>query len=122
MKSITAYYFLLIYSIAVLHPVFPLISDFVNHNFSEAIHITAIHSIYGENHAEVEVAKRTDASNENGKSEIIFLKIFDSFHIIHSNISLVVRQYSVQDSYSTYLQKNISSLYYDSLINPPDLV
>ena len=58
-KSTTAFYLLIIYTLAVCKPVFPLLRDELAHIFWEADHIATVHHHHGELHAEEETATAT---------------------------------------------------------------
>ncbi len=48
-------------------PLLPLISDALSHDFNEAIHISTVHAIYGDNHVENEMAAASkDEAGKNG--------------------------------------------------------
>lgn len=67
MRFPTAYYLMLLYITVMLKPLIPYISDAVSHTFEDAMHIATVHSVYGDNHVEIEMA--TSSSDENNKNQ-----------------------------------------------------
>ena len=70
MKFAIAYYFLLIYSTAILKPLIPVAEDAVMHCFAEAYHISTVHAKYGNDHLEKEVAAGTDDNDKSNKPAV----------------------------------------------------
>ncbi len=46
----------------------PILTDVVAHNFNQAVHISAVHMVYGKNHVDSEIAVEA-AKNKNGSHE-----------------------------------------------------
>ena len=67
MRFSTAYYLLLIYSLMMLKPLLPVVSDLLSHVFAEAIHIATVHAKYGSHHLEkeLETTARDNSKNHN---------------------------------------------------------
>ncbi len=59
---------MLLYVTVMLKPLIPIVSDALSHTFSEAIHIATVHSIYGSNHLEKELAA-SSTNNANNKNQ-----------------------------------------------------
>ena len=68
MKFPIAYYLMLLYLTVMFKPLIPVISDALSHTFEDAIHIATVHSIYGNNHLEVELAA-TGSDNDASKNQ-----------------------------------------------------
>jgi hypothetical protein len=90
MKFTIAYYLLLLYSLVILKPIVPIVSDAVSHVFDEAIHIATVHAKYGSHHLEKELA---NAANDNGKNH----------NAIMSEENVAVHLSTTEYSYSFYL-------------------
>lgn len=88
MKKVIAYYLLLLYSLAVVKPVAPFVCDAIAHAFSEAAHISAVHMIYGSNHAKMEAERQaTDEPAGKQQSKSNFNDEFQ-VHLLQQVVSL----------------------------------
>jgi hypothetical protein len=66
MKSATAYYLLLFYSLAICKPVLPLVSDFLAHSLWQTHHLKTVHHQHGREHVHYELVKAaSEEQNEN---------------------------------------------------------
>lgn len=67
MKSNTAYYLLILYTLAFCKPILPLIQDELAHNLWKAQHLATVHHHYGDHHAEEQMAEATqeEENDEN---------------------------------------------------------
>ncbi len=70
MKSVIAYYLLLIYVVALCKPVLPLVNDFLAHTFWQTDHIIAVHHDHGDEHVHYEVLDAAKESEDDNKSQI----------------------------------------------------
>ena len=70
MKFTSAYYLLLLYTLALCKPVLPRIQDVLAHTLSEAQHISAIHQHQGANHAEGEIAEAAQQQSDSSKASV----------------------------------------------------
>ncbi len=111
MKFTAAYYLLLLYTIAIVRPVVPVISDFFSHTFYEAIHVGTVHAKLGSNHAHELMAKETAENNGNKSEQAKNLQDFEQFHIgnnLHKNIySFVVLSTENADGRKAFLPSTL---------------
>ena len=63
MKTVAAYFFLLLYTLAMCKPVLPLVQDNLAHIFWKAKHLATVHHHHGDHHAEEEVAEAEHAEH-----------------------------------------------------------
>jgi hypothetical protein len=63
LKTIAAYYFLLLYTLALCKPIFPLVQDELAHIFWKAEHLATVHHHHGDHHAEEEIAEAEHEEN-----------------------------------------------------------
>lgn len=70
MKYTSAYYLLLLYTLALCKPVLPLIQDQLAHTFREAQHISTIHQHYGAHHAESAIAEAAQEQSNSSSASI----------------------------------------------------
>lgn len=82
MRTITAYYLLLLYLLALCKPIVPIVQDGLAHIFWQAEHIATVHQHQGSHHAEAETAAST--GNDENKKLPASAKISEpvSVHII----------------------------------------
>jgi hypothetical protein len=66
LKSLAAYYFLLLYTTVALKPFLPLVGDALSHAFAKAEHISTVHADHGDHHLEHELA---EAGEEHGHEQ-----------------------------------------------------
>lgn len=57
MKTIVAYYFLLLYTLALCKPILPAVQDEFAHIFWKAKHLATVHHHHGDHHTEEEIAE-----------------------------------------------------------------
>ena len=66
MKSPAAYYLLLLYTMVILQPLLPAVSDWWSHEFNATAHIAAVHARFGANHLQKELASAgSESKKEN---------------------------------------------------------
>ena len=65
MKTIAAYCFLLLYTLAMCKPIFPLLQDEFAHIFWKAKHLATVHHHHGDHHAEEEVSEAEHKENSH---------------------------------------------------------
>ena len=63
MKTIAAYFFLLLYTLALCKPILPLVQDELAHIFWKAEHLATVHHHHGDHHAEEEIAEAEHEEN-----------------------------------------------------------
>ena len=73
MRHSIAYYLLILYVSFLVRPLLPFVTDFLDHEFSETIHLSTIHAKYGSNHLDKEIASKsgdnkTDTNHNNNNS------------------------------------------------------
>ncbi len=78
MKSVSAYYLLLLYVTVMLSPFVPIANDWIQHEFNDVAHIASVHAVYGNNHLEKEV---TNDSNKNKNQSLVKSQSQISVHI-----------------------------------------
>ena len=114
MKFSTAYYFLLLYVTIICKPLIPYISDAASHFFDDAIHVATVHTIYGDNHVEIELAA-TGSADENNKNQST-LKVQEPVSVHISVEPILLYNFSIQ-KVSTFqkmphLRKLFDKLYF----------
>lgn len=82
LKYTTAYYLLLLYMTVIVKPVLPILSDWYQHEFNKVEHLVCVHSIYGSEHLQHEIAD-INSNDHHGKNQST-LKIQDQvpFHVV----------------------------------------
>lgn len=63
LKTVAAYYLLLLYTFALCKPILPLVQDELAHIFWKAKHLATVHHHHGDHHAEEEVAEAEHEEN-----------------------------------------------------------
>ena len=86
MKSTTAYYLLIFYTLALCKPVLPLLQDGLAHSFWQTEHLSTVHSHHGMHHAAEEMAEA--AHDENNDKHPAPGKTFEpvSVHLADHNL------------------------------------
>jgi len=65
LKQTIAYYFLLLYTLALLQPIVPVISNWWAHEFNNIEHLLNVHAKFGGDRLQLQVAKTSDQSNKS---------------------------------------------------------
>lgn len=68
MKFTLTYYLLLLYSMVILNPVIPIVSDAISHSFAEAAHVAKVHAKYGANHLQMELSGTASEKDQHKKN------------------------------------------------------
>jgi hypothetical protein len=86
MKSVSAYYLLLLYTVAICRPVIPLLNDYLAHAFWNAEHLVTVHQHQGTNHVHYELKEAA----EKGNTEPAAGATFETFavHLLPDNHNL----------------------------------
>lgn len=64
MKNVAAYYLLILYSVFLLKPLVPVVSDYVAHNWNEAAHLVMVHQEQGSDHVHQALADAVPVDEE----------------------------------------------------------
>jgi hypothetical protein len=83
MKSIPAYYLLLLYTVAICRPVFPLLNDYLAHTFWTAEHLVTVHQHQGTNHVHYELKEAAEKGNQEQAAGAMFETF--SVHLLPDN-------------------------------------
>lgn len=86
MKSTTAYYLIILYTLALFKPILPLLQDELAHSFWQSQHLSTVHSHHGDHHATEEMTEA--AHNENNGKPAASIKSYEplSVHLVDQNI------------------------------------
>lgn len=68
MKSVAAYYLILLYAVAVCKPFLPLVKDTLAHTFWSAAHFEQVHHTHGANHVHHELKQTATQESETTRS------------------------------------------------------
>jgi hypothetical protein len=120
MRYTSAYYLLLLYSIMMLYPMLPIVSDAWSHAFNEIEHITTVHFIYGSNHLEKELVSVGNLG-KNNKSSRNSIKITEQFqvHIVAPSIEHDFGINTINGFYLFYNPPRIIATFLSNPFQPP---
>lgn len=108
MKSASAYYLILLYTVAVCKPFLPLVNDFLAHTFWNAAHVEAVHHTHGSNHVHYELKEAAKQEKQDTKANKISEPVavhfpaqtsYDFSHITSSTPQVFNGQYLVLHSF-----------------------
>jgi hypothetical protein len=119
LKSLTAYYLLLLYATVALKPTLPLISDFLLHAFTEAEHISTVHAHHGDHHLEHEIA---EAGKEHGHEQNHSLPKAEDVVQSHLPVSRYIVDSGATDfnqNYSLLIQQKLPAIFLTKQGPPP---
>ena len=98
MRFTIAYYLLLVYVSVLFRPAFPLVSDALSHFFSESVHLSTIHMVYGEQHLQKEMAaENAESKKSSSHSSEKSIELF-AIHLLQSDV-----QFSFLKRISNYI-------------------
>jgi hypothetical protein len=83
MKSTLAYYLLLLYTVAICRPFFPLLNDYLAHTFWTAEHLVTVHQHQGTNHVHYELKESAEKGNQEQAAGATFETF--SVHLLPEN-------------------------------------
>ena len=72
MKIIIAYSLLLFYAVALLKPVLPPLTDWIQHTFTLEHHLATVHHHHGHSHVEKQMAEEADHHESEKKAPAVF--------------------------------------------------
>ena len=101
MKTTAAYYFLVLYTLAVCKPILPFVQDELAHIFWKAKHLATVHHHHGDHHAEKEVAKA--AHHEHPDKHPATTKTSEpvSVHIVVETLYGITKPFSSEETLKT---------------------
>lgn len=118
LKTIAAYYFLLLYTLAMCKPILPIVQDELAHIFWKAEHLATVHHHHGDHHAEKKIAEAEHKENTDKQpattktSEPVSVHlVIESFYGI-SQITIHIQQFAVNSC-------NVSTVLLDKYYPPP---
>ncbi len=96
MKRGFTYLFLVAYTVGIIKPTLPVISDIIAHTFQELEHTNTVHKHNGENHVHLEIeASEKEETNKNTSTHKIEVSVNPHFVCkIHYDVS---KQIMIQD-------------------------
>ena len=118
MKTTAAYYFLLLYTLAMCKPILPLVQDGLAHIFWKAQHLATVHHHHGDHHAaeevaEVELEKHADKQPATTRtSEPV--SVHTVVEIVYSLSQLAINKQQFADKIC-----NVSTVSLDKYYPPP---
>jgi hypothetical protein len=117
LKIIVAYYFLLLYTLALCKPILPAVQDEFAHIFWKAKHLATVHHHHGDHHAEEEIAEAEHKGNDKQPattktSEPVSVHIVVEILYSISQLSIHKRQFALNSC-------TISAVSLDKYYPPP---
>ena len=118
MKTIAAYFFLLLYTLALCKPILPLVQDELAHIFWKAEHLATVHHHHGDHHAEEEIAEAEHEENADKQPATIKTSEPVSVHIVVETF-YGISQLTIQKQQFALNNCNVSTLSIDKYYPPP---
>ena len=118
MKNIDAYFFLLLYSLALCKPVLPLVQDELAHIFWKVEHFATVHHHHGDHHAEEEVAEAEHEENAHKQPATTKTSDTVSVHIVIETI-YGISQPTLHNQQFAVDSCNVSTVSLDKYYPPP---
>ncbi|NTS40750.1 hypothetical protein HRG84_07505 [Flavisolibacter sp. BT320] len=117
MKIIVAYYFLLLYTLALCKPILPAVKDEFAHIFWKAKHLATVHHHHGDHHAEEEIAEAEhNEIDEHPRTTKTFEPI--SVHLVVETLCGISQQPIHQQQFAVN-SSTISTVSIDKYYPPP---
>ena len=118
MKSNTAYYLLILYTLALCKPLLPLVQDELAHIFWKAEHISTVHHHHGDHHAEEEIAEAAHEEKNNTNPATSKTSQPVSIHLFNQIIYNIPRLHIEKEKYRITVS-NVSTISLDKHYPPP---
>lgn len=80
MRYLSAYYLLLFYLTILIRPIVPILENFLDHEFSETIHVSTIHARFGSNHLEVQLAAKSSENRQDKENNTLGYEMYNSLY------------------------------------------
>ena len=119
MKFTIAYYLMLLYITVIFKPLIPYISDAASHFFDDAIHVATVHTIYGDNHVEIELAA-SGSADENNKNQTT-LKVQEPIpvHVSENEFEYCFTLNTIDKQYASLQLYDTNQIYLSTIAPPP---
>ena len=118
MKTIAAYCFLLLYTVAMCKPILPLIQDEFAHIFWKAKHLATVHHHHGDHHAEEEIAEAEHEENADKQPATTKTSEPVSVHIV-VEILYGISQLTISEQQFALNNYSVSTVSLDKYYPPP---
>lgn len=118
MKSTTAYYLLILYTLALCKPVLPLLQDKLAHSLWQTEHLSTVHTHQGDHHAAEEMMEA--GHDENNDKHPAPGKTFEpvSVHLAHHNLQDTPQVFTAKIKFAV-LKSNVPSALLFKRYPPP---
>ena len=118
MKKIAAYYLLLIYILATVKPILPIVNDMLAHIFNEAEHIATVHQHFGKMHLHHDLKEA--AKHDNDANNAALLKATEpvSVHLFYEENTVILPFFVCENSFF-YRSQSLPHPMEDVVIPPP---
>ena len=118
MKTIAAYFFLLLYTLALCKPILPLVQDELAHIFWKAEHLATVHHHHGDHHAEEEIAEAEHEENADKQPATTKTSEPVSVHIV-VEILYSISQPTIHKQQFAVNNYSVSTVSLDKYYPPP---
>ena len=118
MKIIAAYYFLLLYALAMCKPILPVVQDELAHIFWKAKHLATVHHHHGDHHAEEEIAEAEHEKDADKQPATTKISEPVSVHIVVESL-YGISQLTIHKQQFAVNSCNVSTVSLDKTYPPP---
>lgn len=116
MRYLSAYYLLLLYTLAVCKPIIPYVQDHLAHAFSETHHIATVHAVKGKNHAHLNVGEAEKENNSNASNT----KSYDPVSIHdHVEVNTTEEACTLESQVYNFYQERLTPIPANNSYRPP---
>lgn len=98
----------------------PLLTDVVAHNFNQAVHISTVHMVYGENHVDSEIASEAAKSNKGQNESSIKSQEPFAIHLLQNAIQISLENITYKSVPPRFLVNKLPFWFPLQTIPPPD--
>ena len=105
-----------------MRPIIPIISDLLDHEFSETIHMSTIHAKYGSNHLDFEIASKSGENKSKPISSCNKFQDTTTEYLAYSDNSINSKQLIISTLFLHASQDNILKMYIPTKERPPQII
>lgn len=118
MKKIAAYYLLLLYILATLKPVLPIVNDMLAHTFNETEHLATVHQHFGILHLHHDLKEAAKDDNDQNNAALLKASEPVSVHLFYEDEIIKLPFFICKNSFF-YLSPNLPHPMEDVTAPPP---
>ncbi len=113
---------MLLYITVIVKPIFPIVSDWYEHEFNSIQHEFKVHKVYGNHHLDKEIADSNSEEEHNKNSNSVKSEDSVPFHIILEDYKYLIYSAIINKVFTSCFLSELSSVFLSLEGPPPKLI